>query len=60
MKGVRTSKDGFILKSDYKKIPKGTILRCISGELVKKGTHRINMDTRFGCIAYKFSKAKYT
>lgn len=33
-------------------IPDGTVLECISGERVIKGKDEIDLDVRFGCIAY--------
>jgi len=37
---------------EYNRIPDGTVLTSISGERVTKGTDYIDMDTRFGHIAY--------
>jgi len=37
---------------EYNRLPDGTILTSILGETVSKGIDYIDMDTRFGHIAY--------
>lgn len=37
---------------EYNRLPDGTVLTSIMGETVTKGTDYIDMDTRFGYIAY--------
>ena len=37
---------------EYNRLPNGTVLTSIMGETVTKGTDYIDMDTRFGHIAY--------
>lgn len=41
-----------IHEDDYRAIPDGTVLTCISGETVVKGRDVIDMDTRGGMLAY--------
>lgn len=36
----------------HRKIPKGAVLECISGEKVEAGRDYINADIRYGCLAY--------
>lgn len=37
---------------EFAKLPNGTKLEAIDGEIVTKGIDRIDNDTRFGCMAY--------
>ena len=37
---------------EFNKIPNGTIFECISGNFVTKGVDEIDLDTRFGHIAF--------
>lgn len=37
---------------EYEQLPDGIILECIDGSFKKKGEDNINLDTRFGVIAY--------
>lgn len=39
---------------EYEELPDGTTLHCINGETRIKGVDTIDMDTRFGHIAYGF------
>lgn len=41
----------------YDTIPDGTILTSISGRVVTKGKDEIDLDTRFGCIAFGLTPA---
>lgn len=38
----------------FEQVPDGTVLTCIDSEQVTKGQDTIDMDTRFGRIAYGF------
>jgi len=38
--------------AEFEKLPDGVELECIDGEKAIKGTDYIDMDTRFGHIAY--------
>ena len=37
---------------EYQQLPDGVVLDCISGEKATKGKDSIDMDTRFGHLAY--------
>jgi hypothetical protein len=37
-------------------VPDGTELTCINGSKYIKGEDKIDLDTRFGCIAYGFER----
>lgn len=41
---------------EYAALPDGTNVMCIDNEIAVKGTDYIDQDTRFGCIAYGFTK----
>lgn len=43
---------------EYHKLPDGAALVCIDGSVAIKGTDSVNLDTRYGCIAYGFLKPK--
>lgn len=43
-----------ITEKEFEKIPNGTELTCIDGTTVTKGVDYIDMDTRFGHLAYGF------
>lgn len=39
-------------KDEYDQLPDGTLVECIDGEKLTKGIDHIDMDTRFGHIAF--------
>lgn len=41
---------------EFEKIPIGTVLECIDGKFYTIGKDEIDMDTRFGCIAFGVRK----
>lgn len=41
------------------KVPNGTVLTCISGRTVVKGTDQIDGDTRGGVLAYGIMPSQY-
>lgn len=41
---------------EYNSLPDGTHLQCIDDEIVVKGKDYIDMDTRFGLIAYGLTR----
>lgn len=41
---------------EFKRLPDGTRLKCIDDEYYVKGADIIDLDTRFGCIAYGLNK----
>lgn len=43
----------------YDAIPDGTVLKSIMGETAVKGTDEIDLDVRFGCIAYGIFDEKW-
>lgn len=43
-----------ITESEFTEIPDGTVLTCIDGTTATKGIDDIDMDERFGYIAYGF------
>lgn len=45
---------------EYAALPDGTHLMSINNAISVKGTDYIDQDTRFGCIAYGFTKELVT
>lgn len=43
-----------ISPAELKELPDGTPLACIDGSIAVKGRDRIDLDTRFGFLAYGF------
>lgn len=43
-----------LTKEEFENVPIGTTLMCIDGKEAVKGIDYIDMDTRFGLIAYGF------
>ena len=41
---------------EYEELRDGVMLKCIDGEIVKKGVDHIDQDVRFGCIAFGLTK----
>ena len=41
---------------EYEELNDGVMLKCIDGEIVKKGVDYIDQDVRFGCIAFGLTK----
>lgn len=41
---------------EFDKLDNGVILCCIDGEEVTKGVDYIDKDTRFGCMAFGFTR----